>query len=531
MIWTRRKRWLIGVTAAIVGVLACVFIAASIFAKRFEPHIRQLAVNYLSRRFESEVEIGRLSVNIPRIHSLQLFLTRGRGVIAEVLGQDIVLRHKGRRDVPPMFSMKSFHFEVDLGRVFDPNKRVALVRIDRLAIHIPPKGGPPASPVPDVAKAPDTEDPLSPAKIFIERVIVTDSKLVILPRNKDRLPLEFDLHRIVLNSVQLKEALSYQARLMNPKPPGVIDATGSFGPWNPGTPSDTPLSGDYTLANADLSVFSAIAGKLNSRGSFKGTLSSVEARGEADVPDFQLRKVGHPMGLHVNFETLVDGTNGNTILEPIHAQLNTSQFMTSGAVLKHDGDTKRSIELDVRMSDGEMLDLLRLAMKNKPFMAGRIDMASKIRIPPLNGKVSERLILDGTFRIRRGQFLQEVVQDKVDTLSRKGQGQPKNESIENVFSNMAGAFHMEDQQIAFKSLSFEVPGSQVDLAGLYNMEADELDFNGSLRLKARVSQTMTGWKRWLLKPVDPFFAKKGAGTYLKIKITGTSKEPNFGASR
>ena len=71
----------------------------------------------------------------------------------------------------------------------------------------------------------------------------------------------------------------------------------------------------------------------------------------------------------------------------------------------------------------------------------------------------------------------------------------------------------------------------MDLAGSYNMDADELDFKGSLRLKARVSQTMTGWKRWLLKPVDPFFAKNGAGTYLKIKITGTSKEPNFGASR
>jgi len=39
---------------------------------------------------------------------------------------------------------------------------------------------------------------------------------------------------------------------------------------------------------------------------------------------------------------------------------------------------------------------------------------------------------------------------------------------------------------------------------------------------------MTGWKRWVLKPVDPFFAKEGAGTFLRIKVTGTSKAAKFG---
>ena len=55
-----------------------------------------------------------------------------------------------------------------------------------------------------------------------------------------------------------------------------------------------------------------------------------------------------------------------------------------------------------------------------------------------------------------------------------------------------------------------------------------LDFHGTLRLKARVSQTMSGWKRWILKPVDPFFAKNGAGTFLRIKVDGTAADPQFG---
>jgi hypothetical protein len=50
-------------------------------------------------------------------------------------------------------------------------------------------------------------------------------------------------------------------------------------------------------------------------------------------------------------------------------------------------------------------------------------------------------------------------------------------------------------------------------------------------LKAKVSQTMTGWKRIALKPVDPFFAKNGAGTFLRISVHGSSRQPKFGLAR
>jgi hypothetical protein len=42
-----------------------------------------------------------------------------------------------------------------------------------------------------------------------------------------------------------------------------------------------------------------------------------------------------------------------------------------------------------------------------------------------------------------------------------------------------------------------------------------------------VSQTLTGWKRWLLKPVDPLFRKKQAGTRLVIKVEGTQDQPKI----
>jgi hypothetical protein len=47
-------------------------------------------------------------------------------------------------------------------------------------------------------------------------------------------------------------------------------------------------------------------------------------------------------------------------------------------------------------------------------------------------------------------------------------------------------------------------------------------------LDVKVSQTQTGWRRWVLKPIDPFFSKRGASTFLHIKIVGSAKDPQFG---
>jgi hypothetical protein len=71
----------------------------------------------------------------------------------------------------------------------------------------------------------------------------------------------------------------------------------------------------------------------------------------------------------------------------------------------------------------------------------------------------------------------------------------------------------------------------VQLAGGYNLSNDALDLRGNLRLQSKVSGTVSGWKRWALKPVDPFFAKRGAGTFLNIRVDGTSQHPKFGLDR
>jgi hypothetical protein len=65
------------------------------------------------------------------------------------------------------------------------------------------------------------------------------------------------------------------------------------------------------------------------------------------------------------------------------------------------------------------------------------------------------------------------------------------------------------------------------LAGTYGLRDEKLDFHGTLRLQAKLSQTTKGIKSFLLKPFDPFFRKNGV-TVLPIKVTGTRGQPSFG---
>ena len=523
----RMSKWLVGIAVATIIVIAGLFATATIAARRIGPYLRAQAVEYLGGRFESDVELAALRVHLPETSTLRLLLTGGRGALARVEGEGLVLRHKGRRDVPPMLAVNKLRFEVDLGTLFDTPLVVPSVFVEGLNINIPPKGERPP------LGASSSEEDVSGSRtgVAIAEVIVRDATLVILPKERTKIPLEFAIRDLRLHPEGTAVTMRYDAAITNPRPPGAIHSVGSFGPWNADEPGDTPLSGNYTFENADLGVFPAIAGILDSTGHFEGTLDSIRAKGRASVPDFRLKMAENPVPLVTQFEALIDGTNGNTILQPVRATLGTTTFTTSGGVIRHERDSRRTISLEVSMPQGNLRDLLLLAVKGTPFMEGQIILQTRVDIPPLTGKTREKLKLDGRFEVRRGKFLRAAAQDKVDSLSRRGQGKPGSEEIDDVVSGMKGSFTLENEVIRFRSLSFGVPGANVDLKGSYDLRKDALDFHGTLKLQARVSETMTGWKRWVLKPLDPFFAKDNAGTFLRIRVTGSSRAPIFGASR
>jgi len=158
-------------------------------------------------------------------------------------------------------------------------------------------------------------------------------------------------------------------------------------------------------------------------------------------------------------------------------------------------------------------------------------MTAKLSLPPGKADVSDRLRLAGDFYVLQAHFSNQKVQRKLDSLSLRSQGKPKEareNADENVPVDVRGVFALKDGLLSFSLLHFLVPGTHVDMSGVYGLDGRTFDFRGTAKLDATVSQMMTGWKSLLLKPVDPLFRKDGAGTEVPIRITGTQSEPHFG---
>jgi len=485
--------------------------------KVIEPLVRQRVIEYMSDRFDSQVELQEFHVHLPQTNVFTALFRRHQGLLAEVEGAGLVVRYHERTGLPPLFQIKSFRASIGFEGILRPSRRVSGLEIDGMEINIPPRD--------DRAK----NGPAKQGKVVLSfgQAKIRNAVLTILPKDSKRTPLKFDIRTLDMEATGDEGVVKYRADLTNPKPPGDILSEGMFGPWEKRDPGETPVSGTYDLKNANLAVFPAIAGILHSSGTFSGALSTITAKGEATVPDFRLTRANNPVPLRTTFEVLVDGTNGNTELKPVHAVLGSTAFTTSGVVLKHEGESIRTIALKVYMKQGEVSDLIKLAMAGPPMLKGKILLDAKIEIPPIAKKVKEKLIIDGTFVISDGYFLKSQIRQQLDGLSRRAQGEPQNLKIEDVMTELGGTIRVEDQSVSFPSLNFSVPGARVALMGFYSMKNGEIDFDGSASLDAKISQTISGWKRILAKPFDPLFARNGAGTFLPLEIRGDTDHPKF----
>jgi hypothetical protein len=104
----RTKKWLLGISVFLGLGVVTLTIAGYVLSRRVDPYIREQAILYLQRRFDSEVELKSLSIRLPRMSPLKFLVSGGRGALARVEGKGLSLRHKGRRDVLPMFAIHRF---------------------------------------------------------------------------------------------------------------------------------------------------------------------------------------------------------------------------------------------------------------------------------------------------------------------------------------------------------------------------------------------------------------------------------------
>lgn len=499
-------------------IIACLLVGMSglalgVAARHLLPpylirYVRDRSTRIAKERFQADVEFGSFDID-------SLF------PLLRIHGQNVALRKRGRAGTPTLILVKQFSLDASLLRFLATPAHVQHLELEGMVIHIPPRTTRPRPWEARVAK------PHYP--VIIDHIECDNSELDIFPQHVEREPLRFRIHQLLMENVGLGRSAPYQVRLTNAIPRGEIGARGNFGPWQPDEPSLTALSGSYSFSHADLDPLPGISGTLDSSGHFEGILGRIVAEGETSTPNFALDTTGHPVSLNTQFHAIIDGTSGDTELDPVKAQFLHSALVAHGGVFGLPGKKGKAVLLDVVVRPGRLEDLLRLGVKAiRPPMTGDVEFHTQMALPPGQEKISQRLILDGRFVATSARSTNPELKSKLKNLSRRAEGKPKQKDAGSEVFALRGRFLLRDAIARFPDLTFTIPGATVNLKGSYGLNSEQLDFYGKLRLQAKLSQSTTGIKSLLLKAVDPFFRGKDAATVLPIKITGPRSKPVFG---
>ncbi|MGD0481118.1 MAG: hypothetical protein ABSA42_13170 [Terracidiphilus sp.] len=546
--WRRHRalKWVLGV---LLLALIALGVAISVAMHHAEPLLRAAIVEQLEQHFHARVELDSFHVSL--VDGLR---AEGNGLRiwppAQVEGVKVpgtnAAAHPGEpfesgpESGPakrPLIQIAEFRFHAPLRYKLGEPVKIFVVELKGLDVDVPPKTRFMHKPSPEHAEEHGT--PL--LRFEVENITCDGAHLTLETDKPGKLPLEFAIAHLKLTHVRTGGNMQFDAELTNPKPAGTILTTGTMGPWMVEDPGETPLNGSYRFEHADLSVFKGIAGILQSTGRYEGVLRDLVVDGQTDTPDFRLTNFGATVPLHTEFHAHVDGTNGDTWLEPVNATLGQSHFTAEGEVVRVPPGTAKNgtatpggheIALHVTVDRGRMEDFLRLASKSgTPLLTGTLALKTTLEIRPGSATVEERLKLNGSFTLKDAQFSSVKIQNEVGQLSLRGQGMPreaKSGEGADVRSTMQSDFTMADAVITLPDLKYTVPGAEIDLKGTYGVKGGLLSFTGKAKTEATVSEMVGGWKGVLLKPADRFFRKDGAGTEVPIHVDGTREEPRFG---
>ncbi len=509
-----RKGVWIGAGISLLIVLVTIVVVAEIMISRAGPVLKGRITETLSTRFNGRIEMGSLDVSVLR------------GI--EVSGDRLIIYPPDRVVAAgasrPLIEIEHFSFHTGLMGLFIRPMHVGLVQVHGLQINIPPR---------EMRQQASEQTIRRDGKIdiVVDEIICDNSRLIIETAKPNKDPKDFELKHIELHDVGPKAPWQYRATLTNAIPRGEIHAAGTFGPWQTDSPGDSSATGHYTFDHADLNTIKGIGGMLSSVGDFKGQLNKIVVDGTTETPNFSLDTANHTMPLHTHFHAIVDGTSGDTYLQSVNAKLRNSSFTVRGTVINIKGHGHR-IDLDADVPNAPVKDFLDLAVKTEPaVMRGDISTKFKLHIRPGQEALSQKSSLAGDFTLKDIQFSNPKVQDKVDMLSLRAQGKPKEakSGAKDVNSQMKGKFQMEEGVLHFSDIGYVLPGARVNLEGTYSLDGQQFDFHGKVLTEAPLSHMVDSlWKSLLLKAVSPFFRKKGGGAEIPVSISGTKSDLKFG---
>lgn len=534
-----RHRFLFSALALFLLLIIALGLWVAYQLRRIEPILKARIVTQLSERFHARVELDQFHISL-----LQGLAAEGSGLRIWPPDENTSTSQNWKATSSPttqpliQLSHFSFHTEADfkhLAIMVIQNQgqlRIPSIELKGLSIHIPPH-----SHFAHPSTEPSTSTPHTQLTFIIDKIVCTQASLVLETDKPHKDPLEFTIDSLTLTNLAPNTPLQFEATLTIPRPSGPIHTTGTLGPIATTDLGEAPITGDYSLTNADLSVFKGIAGTLASTGHYSGTPRALDVVGETTIPDFRLTHFGNQLPLTTHFTALVDATNGDTSLSTVTATLAHSHFSVHGQILRiqntpgSKAPNGHDINLITASTSSRIEDFLRLT-SNKPtsLITGTTAFNATFHLPPGPAHVHERMQINGTFHLTDAHFTNPKVQRVIMELSLRGQGRPdeiKTTDPSTIDSAVSGDIHIMNGLVTLPNLVYSVPGAAIDMKGTYLLDGGQLNFDGSAKLDAPISKLIGGKFGKFLKPADKFLKKEGAGTFVPIHITGDREDPHF----
>lgn len=447
-----------------------------------------------------------------------------------IVGEGLTIRRLvDPPDHPPIIVAKSFIVHPGLRNIL--KGRAKQVEMVGMRLTIPRRmGGGPRKTAPLPAPGPNgpaQAKPDSPA--IINRLIARNAELVYISKRPGGPMRVFPLHEVELYEVSFDHPMAFVAHLTNPLPRGQVRSKGLFGPFDPDEPGQSPIEGSYDFAQADFGTLKGLSGTVMSKGIFSGILDEVQVDGTTESDNFQLDDGGRPMALVTQFRAEVDATSGDLQISHLDGRLADSAFTATGSIARTDsadGPRGRYVALDIEFPAGRIEDLLGFVHEAaRPLMRGDVTLKGKVLLPTGEGRALDRLDVAGTIGLDDAQFSNRAMQGKLREMSRRAQGRGKDDTPTSAVVDLKGTFRILKGQARFRTLLFRTEGAQISLVGNYGLRDTGLDFTGTVRFEASMSKVVGGVKGFFLKVLDPLFEKRGAGSVVPIRITGTLREP------
>ena len=205
------QKWLI-----MGGVFLCLILTGAVAAKRMAAwlpgYLRDRAVSTLREDFASDVQFANLEISVyPQI---------------VIRGENLVLRLQGRKDVPPLISIRKFSTEIAFWELLSRTRHVRKITLEGLRVTMPPVE----------ARRLETSRPARgkkgsrPFRVLVDEIVADGAELDMMVQDPIKPPHVFYIRHLRLQHAGLGQAMTYQATLTNPVPVGEIESRGQFGP-------------------------------------------------------------------------------------------------------------------------------------------------------------------------------------------------------------------------------------------------------------------------------------------------------------